>query len=354
MSAREIVAAAAWGDPEALAAVAGSVELARVAVEERLAPLIAARRHQVVAGGGASGGDLAAVELVTRAARAAAIGHLVVDGMLERVAPALVGTSWCLIKGADVRDRVYPARDVRVIGDLDLLVDEEAFVEVRRRALEVGFRDFHSTGGPLYEAFLREEAHAWQANAPGAGLLEIHPRLWGLLPANAARDVLASASGDPPRPSLADAYLLAAVHVYLDPPPRRLASWLELRLIAERMSPGDIQLVQERATHWGIELVLAAAADAVVRWFPQGVALPELPRSALRRFERRALERSAPDEIPLARLALARMLSGRPSRMGWHGAWRRLWPHPGLVARATPEHWSWPRRRMSHWWRGRP
>lgn len=347
---RRLVARAAFGDPEALATVAGNAELARVAVEERLAPLIAARRHEAAA----VAGDPAAVELLTKAARGAAIGHLLVDGMLERVAPALAGTAWCLIKGADVRDRVYPGRDVRVIGDLDVLVDEAVFVEVRRRALVAGFRDFHSAGGPRYEEFLREEAHAWQAHAPDTGLLEIHPRLWGLLPASAAGEVLASASGDPPRPSLADAYLLAAVHAFLDPPPRRLASWLELRLIAERMDTGEFQAAQERGTRWGVELVLAAAADGVVRWFPEGVALPGAGRSGLRRFERRVLASCAGGELPLARLALARMVSGRPSRMGWHGAWRQLWPHPGLVERATPDHWSWPRRRMVHWWRGRP
>ncbi len=51
------------------------------------------------------------------------------------------------------------------------------------------------------------------------------------------------------------------------------------------------------------------------------------------------------ESLTLNRMYLARLLSGRPSRMGWRAPWRQVWPHPGTVERATPASWpGWGRR----------
>lgn len=344
MKARDIVAAAARGDLDALARVAADPALARVAVQERLAPRLA----RVLATMSATARAPQAAGTLLQAARGSAVAHLYLDEILAKAAPALAGIPWCLIKGADLRERLYDHREDRVVGDVDVLVSAADFDAVRQRALSNGFRDLHEVG-PHYLRFLQTEAHAWQATLDNGGLLEVHPRLWGLLPSSAGADVLAGvalgASGDPHRPCLTDAYLLCAVHAFLDPPPRRLATWFELAAIAARLGPDGHKAVETRARHWGAELLLVAAARAVGRWCAPGMLLPGA-NLTLRATERLALRGPRADDLGYGRLALARLLAARPSRMGWLGVWRRLWPHPGLVERATPSGWRWPRRRL--------
>lgn len=335
MSEPGLLARAAIGDPAALAEVVRSSEHLDAAAIHRLLPRLArlAHEHHLQTPLG---------ERLASARRHAAVAHLMIDGLLAQAVPALEGTRWCLIKGADLRDRVWESREDRVLGDVDVLIDAAALTEVRERLADRGIRDIHPSG-PHYEHFLANEAHAWQAVLPQVGVLEVHPRLWGLLPARAAADVLATAGGDPPRPSLAAAFVLAAVHAFLDAPPRRLAGWLELHLIARQLDAGGRVQVGELTRAWGVALPLTAAVAATRQYFPVDLEL----EAGLRPLERWALRSQPAANLPLARLAAARLLSGRPSRMGWKAVWRRIWVHPGLVERSTPAEWSWPRRRLA-------
>jgi hypothetical protein len=329
-----LLAQAALGDGDALATVVGDPRLVDAAVIHRLLPRFARLSHD-------QGLRSPHGERLASARRNAAVAHLLIDGLLAQAVPALEGTTWCLIKGADLRDRVWESREDRVLGDVDVLIDEAALAAVRERLGGRGIHDIHPSG-PHYERFLAEEAHAWQAVLPQVGVLEVHPRLWGLLPSRAAADVLATAGGDPPRPSLAVAFVLAAVHAFLDAPPRRLAGWLELHLIARQLDDAGRVQVGELTRAWGVALPLTAALAASRQYFPVDLVL----EAGLRPLERWVLRSQPAADLPLARLALARLLSGRPSRMGWKAIWRRVWVHPGLVERSTPAEWSWPRRRL--------
>lgn len=330
----ERLAAAALGEVDALRAVVGDPRHLDAAAIHRLLPRLARLAHEL-------GVPCPQGERLVSARRQAAVAHLMIDGLLTQAVAALEGTTWCLIKGADLRDRVWESREDRVMGDVDVLIDMSVLRVVRDRLGARGIRDIHPSG-PRYERFLAEEAHAWQAVLPQVGVLEVHPRLWGLLPSRAAADVLATADGDPPRPSLAAAFVLAAVHAFLDAPPRRLAGWLELHLIARQLDAAERVQVGELTRAWGVALPLTAALAASRQYFPVDLEL----EAGLRPLERWALRAQPATELPLARLALARLLSGRSSRMGWKAIWRRVWVHPGLVERSTPPEWSWPRRRL--------
>ncbi len=69
------------------------------------------------------------------------------------------------------------------------------------------------------------------------------------------------------------------------------------------------------------------------------IRLPE--RVALGRVRRRGIE-----AMTLELLYVARLLSRRPSRMGWKSIFRRVWPHAGIVEDTTPEDRPWWRRRV--------
>ena len=104
---------------------------------------------------------------------------------------------------------------------------------------------------------------------------------------------------------------------------------------------------------WELELPVALSAFVADRLWPSRVHETVLDglQPHLKRRESEILSRLAgvgPDGVPWSRIALARLLSGRPSRAGWRSVWRRLWAHPGAVEKATPEEWSWPRRRLRH------
>jgi hypothetical protein len=148
-----------------------------------------------------------------------------------------------------------------------------------------------------------------------------------------------------------DAFALAAAHIWVTPPPRPLLYWWELQLLAQVGGESMPQDVIRRAKVWGLQLPLGLAARAAASLFRgQGCSqIGDVLLADLRPPERRVLSlaaRRSPQTLPLAKLAVARLLAGRPSRMGWRAPMRRLWAHPGIVELYSSAHWPWPWRRL--------
>jgi hypothetical protein len=255
------------------------------------------------------------------------------------------------IKGCDVGARVYEHPEERPVGDVDLLVAEADFPRARDALTASGWRPFFA--GERAERYLREEGYAWAATDAAGLLLEVHVRLWGLVPAGLASALLAAALPDPAlgstgrRLPLAGAWLLAAVHAWLNPPPRPLLSWWDLERLAAA-DPGIVDEAVRLAEAWDLQLPAGlAAAQAAELWGSEPNR--EIADRLLARLylpERLAGRRG--EAASLKAIVLARLLSGRASRAGWRSLPRQVWAHPGVVEQETPPDRSWPARRLSH------
>lgn len=350
-SAAEVrLAAALDGDAEALRALvadAGSGELAR---RHRAGPALYHHARRLDAAGPALGAW-------RDDARAWAARLLTLAAVHDGAARALDGAdvAWAPLKGYDLATRFGGgSEELRPTGDLDLLIARQDLETGRKALLAAGFQSFEET--PRSGAYLREEGYAWQATHPSGILLELHFRLWGLVPEAFAAGVLERAPPDTAlspggrRLRLADAYVVAAVHLWLDPPPRRLLAFHDLARLAERLDP---QEVVEAAADGDLELPVALAAEVSFGLWRR-VACGEAARRLAARL--RAAERLFAGQLrhrrlaaaPLRTIVLARLLARRRSRHGLlRTVGRRLWPHPGTVERLTPDGWPWIRRRFA-------
>ena len=120
-------------------------------------------------------------------------------------------------------------------------------------------------------------------------------------------------------------------------------------MIADRL--GSANEVAAAAREHGLQFPVGLAAEYVGRLWDHelclelgrtlldDIRLPE--RVALGRVRRRGIE-----SMTLELLYIARLLSRRPSRMGWRSVFRRVWPHAGIVEGSTPVGMVWWRRRM--------
>jgi len=347
-----LLARALTGDGEAIAAAA-SLPPAAVA-PHRLLPALdrLARRVNVEPPAG------------WRRQRIAAAAHWLWLAETRRaVGEALdrAGVRWLPIKGCDLADRVYEAPEDRPTSDLDLLVAPASFDAARAALEDAGWSSL--VPGEAAERYCREEGYAWQARRRGQPLVELHFRLWGLAPEELAGALVEDAVAAPElgagrRPSLAGAFLLAAVHLWLEPPPRSLlACWDLERLAGHAAAQGDedglSEAVVDLARRFDLQLPVALAAAHCRALWPRpaagAIAGPLL--ADLRPPERwlaTRLARRGADALRLGQLVMARLLAGRRSRSGWRVIRRQLWAHPGVVAQETPAGWSWPRRRLAH------
>lgn len=344
------LAAALAGDRDALAALAADPDGAELAKLHRLGPALALRARRL-------GIDGPAVASWHRSLMALAAHRLRIEDRLAVAATALggAGVPWVPIKGCDLGARVYERPEERPVGDVDILVARDDLPRARAALAAAGWRTLHDS--PRVEEYLRDEGYAWQAVDPTGLLLEVHVRLWGLVPAGLARALLAASVPDPSlgpsgrRLPLAHAWLLAAVHSWLNPPPRPLLGWWDL----ERVAAAAPDLADEAvalATAWDLQLPAGlAAAEAARLWGSEpnreiaGRLLANL-RPLERRVARRAAQEA--DGLGLGWIVLARLLSGRASRAGWRSLGRRIWAHPGVVEQETERGHSWPSRRIRH------
>lgn len=351
-------------DPTQLFATAlnGNIEVLRRAAEldaelvvkHRLAPALALRATR-------SGIEYPSVERWRHELRQTAALQLLLEDAARRVAQVLeaIGISWLPLKGFDLASRVYDEAAERPMDDLDLLIRPGDLDAARAALCAAGWRDL-VTGSHL-ERYLVEEGYAWQAVSEERLLLELHFRLWGLMPDGYAAEIFERSSSAPElgatarRSTLADAFVIAAVHLWSESAPRAVGRFWDLARIASSAGDDLIDAVDAIATRQGLALPVAAASEQVARLWsePRCRELATRLAARCRWSERPLLERARRgfDRLPFAAIVLARLLAGRPSRAGWRSVWRRLWPHAALVESATSASWSWPRRRAWHLWK---
>ncbi|MES1245219.1 MAG: nucleotidyltransferase family protein [Acidobacteriota bacterium] len=345
------LAAALAGDAEALATLAADPAGADLAKLHRLGPALALRARRL----GIEGPN---VDAWRRSLLGATAHRLVVDEALAGLGATLgaAGVPWLPIKGCDLGPRVYDRPEERPVGDVDVLVLRADYLRARRALEETGWRSMVS--GARIDAYLLEEGYAWQAMNAANLLLEVHHRLWGQVPPGLATAMMEKAEPDPAlgptarRLPLVHSWLLAAVHVWLSPPPRPLLGAWDLERIA-RLAPDLEDDAVRLATEWDLQLPAALAAAYADGLWPSepnrriADRLMDTLRPAERLVARRAVEREV-ESTALASIVLARLLSFRPSRAGWRSLIRRFWAHPGIVELETPPGRSWPARRLAH------
>jgi hypothetical protein len=331
---------------ESLAANPGSADLAKL---HRVGPALALRARRLDLDG-------PTVDAWRRSLMGSTANRLRIDEGLAGLGSVLgaAGVPWLPIKGSDLGSRVYDRPEERPAGDVDVLVAEADYLRARRALEAAGW--YSLTPGSRIDAYLLEEGYAWQATDPTGLLLEVHHRLWGVVPPNFGRALVEAAEPDPAlgptarRLPLAHAWLVAAVHVWLNPQPRPLLAIWDLERI---VSPGFVDDIVRLASDWDLQLPAALAAAYAAGLWPSDPhrriagCLMETLRPAERVAARRALQDGV-ESAPLESIVLARLLSFRESRAGWRSLFRKVWAHPGIVEMETPAGRSWPSRRLAH------
>ncbi len=278
--------------------------------------------------------------------------HMMLDFALDGVGRVLAEAkvAWAPIKGVDLAHRVYAYPEDRPTSDLDILIDQRSF-EVAREALSNAGWTALSTGAQV-DRYARDEGYAWQARGPRGALLEVHFRLWGSVTAEMGEKIMADARSpkDPasylPAGGLyvdpAHAYVLAAVHLWLDAAPRRLGAFWDLAsLSGPAMEAGKSDLAErvvEAADRFDVQLPVLMAATLSAEWWhrPTCRDIASMLEPLLRMPERRWLAACAElESASLMTITLVRHASRRRMRHGLlRSAWRRLWAHPGIVEAA--------------------
>ena len=259
---------------------------------------------------------------------------------------------WVPLKGLDTAERFFPQPELRLSSDLDVLVPVEHLGPAMEALSTAGWA-FRST--PLLAAYQLDEGYNWQARGPHGVSLELHYRLWGMVPGSLVEACWSSTVAAPDlgqrasRLSPSMAFLVSAVHSWIHAGRPQFIYWWEIKLIADRLDNSDD--VAAVAREHGLQLPVGVAAEYVGRLWEHELCLelgntllddirwPE--RVALRRVRRRGI-----DSMTLESLYIARLFGRRPSRMGWKSILRRVWPHPGIVEGTTPQELPWWRRRL--------
>jgi hypothetical protein len=302
------------GEREALEALASDPAGAELAKLHRVGPALALRARRL-------GIEGPSAESWHRSLLGVTAHRLRIEDRLAVLGTTLgmAGVRWLPIKGCDLASRVYERPEERPVGDVDVLIAEVDYPRARAVLEEAGWRSL--AHGARIDAYLLEEGYAWQAVDPTGLLLE-------------------------------HAWLVAAVHVWLNPPPRPLLAVWDLERIATAAPNLEDEAVR-LAVEWDLQLpaVLAAAYAAGLWNFDPNRRIADRLMDTLRPAERltvrRALERGI-ESTSLESIVLVRLLSFRSSRAGWRSLPRRIWAHPGIVEMETPSGWSWPVRRLAH------
>ncbi len=349
------LAAALDGDRDALRALAAADADGTLACRHRVAGALSLRAAEAAVEG-------PACTAWRRELRRLSVHYLLLREAAVAAACALTpaGVAWLPLKGYDLATRIYGEPEERATSDLDLLVAAADFERARGALCDAGWTGVG--GGARIERYLAEEGYAWQAVHASGVLLELHYRLWGSVPERFAADLLAAATADPALPpgghraTLAHAFVLAAVHAWLSPPPRGVGLWRDLERIAAVAPPPLADAVVAASHAWDVQLPVALAAEVAAGLWPAGGGRSPLPAIAarlgetLRPAERLAATRARRGRLAdasLAALTAARLMSGRRGRHRLRLLLRRLWAHPGVVEGNTEAAWPWPARR---WW----
>ncbi len=349
---RLAVVAGALDDHTALAEVLASPELAALAEANRLSPLLA--RAAVTAGISGPVVERWRGQLAWSASR-----WLIAEELLRRIGAVLgaEGIPWLVIKGGDLAFRCYPGPEYRPASDLDVLVPEALRAEALAALGRAGFAPCHEPGRFSEDFYLRD-GYNYPLRAPGGSVVELHYRLWGMVPTALAGELFAHAEPLPAlgptahRPQAEDAFILAAVHSWHTPRPRPLSQLLDLHLLAAT-SPSDFAVeVAATTLRHGLQLPVGLAAASAAAYF-NATALASLAgrlANQLRLPEKAALARflrGGEAALSIGHVFLATLLAGRPRRRGLRSLLRHAWPHPHIVERSTPAHLPWWRRRLT-------
>lgn len=279
---------------------------------------------------------------------------LLAESQLKEIGHELgrVGVTWLPIKGVDLATRgVFEHPEERPFSDVDIMVVSEDLDRARSALNESGWQSLYR--GEHAESYLIDEGYAWPATRSGT-LLEVHHRLWGLLPTATAPSLIEDSLPAPElgptarRPSLAWAWVLAAVHGWLSPH-RDLLLWRDLERVSAASSHDLGEEIETLCRRFGLALPLTAACAVTARIFDDAFhdRLVPILAADLRPIERLTRPSTARDRRSLGGMILARTLSARPARRGWRSIGRHFWPHPGVVEQRTPSSWTWPKRRLA-------
>ncbi len=327
------VAAAAGGDLNALAALAAGGRDSNLPFIHRMAPRLALVASENRGGPLDDGSEPARWKdaLLRSAAHRIRLDHALGDLAQQLGA---VQVDWMPLKGMAFTREVYPDLAERPTSDLDVLVLPETVEAARRALIENGWRACERSEAE--EVSVRSEGYNWKLVSTRGVALELHFRLWGAVPEGLARAVFAAGRAAPDlgpggrRPALADAYLLNAVHAWLDRP-HPMIYWWDLARLAEADADSLAHEVGLRSEKWGLALPVAlSAAIATDLWGGGANAVIANRTYELLRLPERpvfsALPRWGITNLPFEVLAAARLLSNRPSRSGWRAVWRRIRP----------------------------
>lgn len=270
-----------------------------------------------------------------------AVSSLYLEKQLQNVGKALdtAGIPWMPIKGMDLGYRLWPGPEARPTFDLDVLVPGGLLEDGRRALTSAGWTGLDDTADA--DDFLDEQGYNWKARSAAGTLLELHFRLWSSTPPGWVEELWKHSVEAPelgPRArhlAWADTFLVCAVHLCQDPPPHKLIYFRELELIARRCGAEGLEEVEDSARRWGLSLQVALAAHHAARlWKNESVQrLAERLRDDLRLPERILFGHAAEHSVDTARIGqiwIARLLSARPTRLGWKVVLRRIWPHPAV------------------------
>ncbi len=274
--------------------------------------------------------------------------NLLINDEMRRAGAALAsaGVPWVTIKGADLASRVYAHPCERLLTDVDVLVRSN---DLGRALACLGALGWLKEGEQNLDpaALLRGKRYVLPVGQGSGVLVELHYRLWGWMPAAMGDALVDDAEPRPDwgatarRPTLAWAFVLAAVHGWQVVRPRPLAVWRDLHLITTAAGEDVVGAVVRLASKWGGQLPVALAAWHAASLWPDpacshiagsllaGLKAPE-PLVASR-FARRGEAAT-----PLALLVLARLLARRPSRLGWRSVGQVFWPADETVATLVP------------------
>ncbi len=244
------------------------------------------------------------------------------------------------IKGIFVAERCYPEPAVRVLSDIDVLVDDvdRAAAALVRRGASYGARP------AAVRAWQRQAGHEVALGLPPRGqtLVELHWRLYPEQHAEAARALLAAARPGRcagvavPVPQDADQFLVSAHHLVTmfggEMP--LLRWWLDL----ERLTPlvGPFPTLIARAAAWNdlLPLAIAGLGLAELCAHPWGADADRLLADRLTRPERQVLLKARRQGVYALTRAdvLGALWRGRPGGWRSRSLLRYLWPPPGEVA----------------------
>jgi len=287
--------------------------------------------------------------------------HMLIEQEMRQAGEAFAeaGIPWVTIKGADLAARVFAHPCERALTDVDILVKGRDLGRALACLGELGWlqegeRDLDPA------ALLEGERYVLTVGANSGVLVELHYRLWGWMPATMADALVEEAEPRPTwgatarRPTLAWAFLLAAVHAWQVVRPRPLAVWRDLHQIAIASQADLTDDVTRLATTWAVQLPVALAAWQAARVWPDPPCAHIARRllAGLRGAEQLAAGRFArggEGGTPLALLVLARLLARRPSRLGWRSVGQVFWPAGDAVAAPASAGARWLSRLAASW-----